>query len=215
MTFDEATHETLGRAVLFSLDVSPSWILQDGGDYAKSYRILKHTEFAYRLKAAEDYGLANGCVFKTDLVNPEQHPNLINLRKFVRWAAEQRKWEVPERFKGCAQVKAIPAAKVEAVPKVAHDEKLAALFDPVPVEALEKMFQANGDWRKWAERAARNGLKDAAKEGRGKFNPYKAAVWFVNQGISGWDLAHCYRVLANNLPARSFVDKHLLTGDID
>ena len=32
VTFDEATYETLDRAVLFSLDVSPSWILQDGSD---------------------------------------------------------------------------------------------------------------------------------------------------------------------------------------
>ena len=46
-----------------------------------------------------------------------------------------------------------------------HDKTLAALFDPVPVEALEKMFPACRQWKEWTERAARNGLK-AAREGR-------------------------------------------------
>lgn len=95
------------------------------------------------------------------------------------------------------------------------DASLAALFDPVPVNALEKTFPANGQWTAWAERAKRNGLKDAAKEDRGLFNPYKAAMWFVKQGINGWDLARCYRVLGNNLPARSLDSKHLFTDNPD
>jgi hypothetical protein len=92
------------------------------------------------------------------------------------------------------------------------DEVLANLFDPVPVTALEKMFSANDKWKGWAERAARNGLS-ATRTGRGKFNPYKAGVWFVHQGNGSWDMARLYRVLANNLPARSSDSKHLLTGD--
>ena len=114
-----------------------------------------------------------------------------------------------------------PAAKVEAETvttlgdTAAYDEKLAALFDPVTKEALEKTFPANGQWKIWAERAARNGLRDAAKEGRSMFNPYKAAVWFVNQGIDGWDLARCLRAVVKILPARSRNEKFLLTGDID
>ncbi len=94
-----------------------------------------------------------------------------------------------------------------------HDEVLAALFDPVPVAALEKMFPATS-WKKWAERAARNGLS-AARRGRGVFNPYLAADWFLKLGLTGWDRAHCNRVLAKNLPARSHDKKHLLTGDFD
>jgi len=94
-----------------------------------------------------------------------------------------------------------------------HEKNLAVLFDLVTVAALEKTFPADGQWKNWAERASRSGLKDAAKEGRGKFNPYKAAVWFLSQGIVGWDLARCHRALVNNLPARSLDDKHLLTGD--
>ncbi|NBQ68738.1 MAG: hypothetical protein EBU46_07870 [Nitrosomonadaceae bacterium] len=91
-----------------------------------------------------------------------------------------------------------------------NDKILSELFDPVPVASLEKMFPADGEWKSWAERASRNGLK-AAREGRAKFNPYKAALWFINKGITGWDLARCFRVLANNLPARSRDEAHLLT----
>ncbi|MGC2459210.1 MAG: hypothetical protein WA435_14575 [Gallionellaceae bacterium] len=95
-----------------------------------------------------------------------------------------------------------------------HDEKIAALFDPVTVAVLEKMFSADDEWKNWAERASRNGLV-SARQGRAKFNPYKAALWFVNQGIVGWDLARCKRVLINNLPARSRDEAYLLSDKID
>lgn len=95
-----------------------------------------------------------------------------------------------------------------------NDEKLAVLFDPVTVMALEKMFPAEGKWKEWAGRAARNGLK-SARRGRAFFNPYFASIFFLNQRIQGWDRAYCNRVLANNLPARSRDDARMLTGDID
>ena len=95
-----------------------------------------------------------------------------------------------------------------------HDKTLAALFDPVPVEELEKMFPAGGKWKLWAEKAASNGLKNA-RTNRAKFNPYIAGKWFVSNGAEGWDTARRNRVLANNLPARSRDDAHLLTGGID
>lgn len=95
-----------------------------------------------------------------------------------------------------------------------HDEVLAALFDPVPVEALEKMFPADGKWEDWKERADRNGLIDARQE-RARFNPYKAGLWFVRKGAEGWDDSRLYRTLASNLPARSFDNKHLLTGSVE
>ena len=75
---------------------------------------------------------------------------------------------------------------VEEQADVDHDERLAALFDPQPVDALEKMFPADGKWGNWAERAKANGLKDA-RVARAKFNPYKAGVWFVKKGSKGWD----------------------------
>ncbi|MDO9011204.1 MAG: hypothetical protein Q7U78_05280 [Gallionella sp.] len=130
---------------------------------------------------------------------------------------------VKHRFK----IADAPVAKVEAVPvttindDAAHEEKLAALFGLVPVEALAKTFPTSQSeeislqqWKKWAEKANRNGLIDARPE-RARFNLYKAGLWFVRKGAIGWDNAKLVRVLANNLPARSLDDKHLLTGDID
>ena len=93
-------------------------------------------------------------------------------------------------------------------------EALAALFDPVRVEVLEKMFAAGGKWKNWSERAKSNGL-DTARVKRGVFNPYRAAMWFLGRGLPGWDMARCNRTLAANLPARSKDQKHLLTGDLD
>jgi len=112
------------------------------------------------------------------------------------------------------------AATVEAGPtNTSADEALATLFDPVSVAVLAKMFSTDKQctteqWEKWAERAARNGLKDA-RDGRKTFNPYKAGMWFLTKGTSGWDIARCKRVLANNLPDRSRDEAHQLTGKID
>lgn len=92
------------------------------------------------------------------------------------------------------------------------EDDLARLFDPVTVGALEKMFPAGEKWKSWAERAKRNDLLKA-REGRAKFNPYKAAQWFLDQNIPGYDKARCNRTLVNNLPDRSKHLAHLLTGD--
>lgn len=96
-----------------------------------------------------------------------------------------------------------------------HDETLAALFDPLPVEALAQMFRIDlAQWKKWQDKAKANGLSDA-RQGTALFNPYKAGVWLVRKGAQGWDYAHLYRTLVKNLPARSLDDAHLLTGGID
>jgi hypothetical protein len=92
---------------------------------------------------------------------------------------------------------------------VDKDEELSALFDPVTPAALEKMFAANNKWANWAKRAGRNGL-DGARQGRGMYNPLKAAKWFLKQRCQGWDLARCWRTLAANLPSRSKDEAHLL-----
>ncbi|NOS76293.1 MAG: hypothetical protein HOP36_17500 [Methyloglobulus sp.] len=101
------------------------------------------------------------------------------------------------------------------------NEKLADLFDAVTVENLAKMFPTNraeaettAKWKRWQNNAKENGLNEA-RQGRGKFNPYKAGVWFLNRKIQGWDTARVYRTLANNLPARSLDEKYLLKGEID
>ena len=92
------------------------------------------------------------------------------------------------------------------------DDTRAALFDPVTVAVLEKMFNADGKWKNWAERAASNGLIYSRME-RGKFNPYTAGLWFLKRGIAKWDTAKLFRVLVNNLPARSIDSKYLLGSE--
>ena len=94
-----------------------------------------------------------------------------------------------------------------------HDARLAELFDPVPVQVLERLFPDGGKWTKYAERAARNKLS-TARVSRGQFNPYRAAVWWASE-VGIWDLERCMRKLANNLPARSKDSKHMLTGEPD
>ncbi len=97
-----------------------------------------------------------------------------------------------------------------------HDATIAALFDPVSKEQLEAMFPDSDKWASYAERQSRNGLKDAAFVSRAKFNPYRAAKWWVDtQSPGGWTWERCLRKLANNLPPRSRDSKHLLTGDFN
>ncbi len=94
------------------------------------------------------------------------------------------------------------------------DDLFAALFDPVGTSQLEKMFPT-GKWSKWTVRAKANGLL-CAKVARAKFNPYRAAMWWLKKrNPAGWDLSKCSRVLANNLPARSIDSRYLLTGVIE
>jgi hypothetical protein len=117
---------------------------------------------------------------------------------------------------------AVPRPEPEPSPPVPaetsapdHDEELADLFDPVMPAQLEAMFPDGGRWESYAERAARKGLL-AAKDGRKRFNPYRAARWWLDEiGPEGWKWERCIRVLANNLPDRSRDSKHLLTGDYD
>jgi hypothetical protein len=93
-------------------------------------------------------------------------------------------------------------------------EALEALFDPVRIGALEKMFPAGGKWEGWHKHAKESGLA-AARQGRGTYNPYRAAMFFLKKNHQGFDLARCLRALANNLPVRSSDQKHLLTGDFE
>ncbi len=158
----------------------------------------------------------------------------VRLSEFAAWCAHVG-FAIPPELSALAALPERPqvAPKVVAQPVTSpsgddmeeqapaaddHDEILAALFDPMPVEALAKMFPTDNDattaqWRKWADKAKANGLIDA-RENR-KFNPYKAGKWFVSKGARGWDTVRLYRTLAKNLPPRSRDDAHLLTGWID
>lgn len=92
--------------------------------------------------------------------------------------------------------------------------ELAALFDPVGIPQLEKMFPCE-KWKRWGSKAKEKGLH-VARTGRGKYNPYLAALWWIEkQEPTGWDIARINRTLANNLPARSRDFKSLLTGELE
>lgn len=91
---------------------------------------------------------------------------------------------------------------------------LADLFDPVRPAQLEAMFPDGDKWKSYTERAKRNGL-EPARIGRGLFNPYLAAAWWIEKGPAGWTWERCQRKLANNLPARSRDSKHEITGEYE
>ncbi len=144
----------------------------------------------------------------------------VRLDEFAAWCAHVG-FAIPPELAALAKAATQAAPMVEAapveqvVPADDHDKTLAALFDPLPVEAIAKMFMTDvTQWKKWAEKAKANGLIDAREESA-KFNPYKAGVWFVRKGAEGWDVARLYRTLANNLPARSRDNVHLLTSNPD
>ena len=120
-----------------------------------------------------------------------------------------------EALKASHQRDELPAGAPEVAPKSDdYDAELAALFDPVKLETLKAMFP-DEKWGRYADKAPRNGLKEA-RVGRGIFNPYLAARWWLHrQAPAGWKWERCVRVLANNLPARSRDLKHLLTGDFE
>lgn len=113
-------------------------------------------------------------------------------------AEHRKRGELLQRDK----VGATRTIATDSIISTGAEEELATLFDPVTVEELEAMFHADGQWKRWAERASDNGLK-AARVGRGLFNPYFASRWFLLRGIPGWDHSRVDRVLSNNLPARS------------
>jgi hypothetical protein len=108
----------------------------------------------------------------------------------------------------------IGSGTVEAAAPVIHQsDALASLFDPVRRPTLEKMYPG-GQWEEWIAHASANGLCDA-RESYGKYNPYKAGMWLVARGKKGWNIARVYRVLVNNLPARSHDKRDLLIPELD
>lgn len=167
------------------------------------------------------------------------HRNTVLLQEFANWCVRINWKNIPSKLAAMAKDapqaasttrdEAALAAKVEdgSVTSQGGDnrekqapaaddyaEELAALFEPVTVEALEKMFPAAGKWKGWAEKAKANKLIGARTD-RGLFNPYKAGVWLLSTGIKDWDIARLNRVLAKNLPARSHNKGNMLVGDID
>uniref|UniRef100_A0ABX1PMP7 Uncharacterized protein n=2 Tax=Aromatoleum anaerobium TaxID=182180 RepID=A0ABX1PMP7_9RHOO len=153
----------------------------------------------------------------------------VDLAEFSAWAEAEgivTHGEIAERLsaiedefmamQAIAQDSGIPSDdQKQSDPQDDADAQLAALFDPVAKEQLEAMFPDKG-WANYADKAASNGLANAARESRAMFNPYRAACWWLSRKAPvGWKWERCARVLANNLPARSLDSRHLLTGDFD
>lgn len=111
-----------------------------------------------------------------------------------------------------------PAQKDFVAPMQATPDRtteLAALFDAVGHNTLDSIFKCQpGTWARHTERAKRTGL-DAARTGRGVYNPFLAGLWWIEQSPQGWTLERLYRTLANHLPPRSMDSKYMLTGDYD
>lgn len=117
---------------------------------------------------------------------------------------------------GSTEVKQNVTTWQESARTIADDgSNLAKLFDPVKIEQLEAMFPDDGKWASYAERAERNGLKKCARVGRGLFNPFRAAEWWIKRGPVRWKWEQCLRKLANNLPTRSRDSRNLLTGEYE
>lgn len=197
------------EAVALSLDIDPEKLKwnRDGwmaGGYRS--RFDESEEFSDRLEIA----IRNGRELNISCVNlGDSTKNEIPLAEFASWTLSIN-WKIPEELGALAVNREQPTQTTGQ----SDDEAAAALFDGVTCAVLEKMFPADGKWKSWCERAARNGLK-VAKIERKKFNPYKAARFFLDQGIKDWDWARCKRVLANNLPERSKDQEFLLTGKLD
>ncbi len=152
----------------------------------------------------------------------------IALSDFVSWTSSlSTPFEMPQEFVALAKKPETRAATPVPAPTSDADNdgekaprdmdvQIAGLFDLVGTAQLEKMFPATGgNWSKWAAKAKANGLS-CAREDRGKFNPYRAALWWLDkQNPAGWDWARCCRVLANNLPSRSIDSRHLLRGELE
>ncbi len=109
---------------------------------------------------------------------------------------------------------------IALIRQTVHDE-IASWFDGVGYEQLASMFKESSDpkenervWKSYAAEASKNGLREAAKVKRSKFNPYKAGLWWLDRKRpTDWTQAKMDRTLANNLPARSLEHKPKLTGD--
>jgi len=190
-------------------------IATDGDEHESTSKARALSLLAHYYKELRD------CADLPPRAHPPQDPDRwLDLESPLRefgW----KKDEVPDDPDGFAKWLANPLSESEINSSVTtadvepdNDKILSDLFDSVTVEALEKMFPADGKWKGWAEHAARNGLI-AARKKRGKFNPYEAAMWFVGQGIEGWDLARCNRVLANNLPARSRYETSFFSSKLE
>lgn len=101
-------------------------------------------------------------------------------------------------------------------------EDECSLFDPLTRRQIELLFSVVSceDWKKFFDRALRNGLCDARQGGSTsnyKYNPAKVANWLYAKGK--YRVGALARILSNNFPARSkhrqesFLEYRISHGD--
>jgi hypothetical protein len=126
-------------------------------------------------------------------------------RECVAWAAS-RGYVLPDALEPLIERAPIETEEDSAPAEETADgstspgDELAEMFPPVTAATLETIFPAQGQWSGWAERAKDNGLRDAAKVGRRRFNPYRAGMWFRDRGLPGWTEAHIFKALKTAFP---------------
>jgi hypothetical protein len=110
----------------------------------------------------------------------------------------------------------VPAIRTEKL----IEEELSSLFNGVSKQQLAAMFNVNQDttdalnlWSGYIRQANKNDLKKA-RISHGKYNPYKAGIWWLDKKKpKGWTLEKLNIRLAKNLPERSKGMESRLTGE--
>jgi len=154
----------------------------------------------------------------------------IPLDEFVRWATLNVEWlDLPPELVGLVKDKSnIYSAQTEArtapvsvtTTEKSADEELASLFDGVRKQQLAAMFNTQQDatsdldlWTGYIRQANKNELENA-RTSHGKYNPYKAGLWWLDKKKpKGWTLERLNKRLAKNLPERSKGNESRLTGE--
>lgn len=172
------------------------------------------------VKDAKNYLSTYGIrLVKTDKGEELMKAGLYRLHDYDSFEANQAEMQVIAEPSPSYSKPASDSQASTAEPSA--NEELAGLFDGVSYTQLAKMFPTNtdaekslADWKSYADKAGDNKLKEWAKVGRAKFNPFMAASWWLDRKKPiGWDWARCLRVLSSNLPPRSIDQKGALLGD--
>lgn len=91
--------------------------------------------------------------------------------------------------------------QAEQEPVEDADKKMAAMFDPVRVDDLERLFPT-GHWKAWTNNAKRHPDLHIARTAPAQWNPYLAAQ-FLKKKVPDWTEERINAALKKALPERS------------